>query len=626
MLTLRSRNILKFLASSPSPVKVKELSLQFQVSERTIKYDLDLARSWLAEEKSLQVRLTSRPRLGVALSGDAGSLLKLSYMLNDQDESSPLLHPKERVKHIALELLTNDGYVTLEALSNRTQVSKNTALADLTGAAELLAPWNVELERKAHWGYRVRAAEIKRRLAIEYLILTLLDGCEIALLLQNLGEAETPAPIHKILRRFLLCQEDASRVYRSFSRIVPELRRLGGGLPEERMSVGLLVRLCVSVGRVRSGAVLNEEIPGPGAPGRKLTDELEALFSRLGLPLGKREAAFLTAPFMGGDAPQIEADLAGIVTDLARRVGALSAIPFLSDGELYENLLSHIRDKTARHQYGVIDPNPLLGGVVRYYGALFNIVRQVAYDVFGSIGVLLKDEDIAYLVLHFQASYERRFGKRKFRALVVCGTGRGAAKLLRARLENEIDALHITGCCSVLDLEEALNWQPVDLVVSVLPLDTHLPHVAVSALLSEQNIAQIQKLLDTLARAGDADLQAAAREPLCPAEQMPRPELISQEIIGKGFQLGLALSEAFAPHLDKQAQIGLTLHALLMANRMAFGSPYAEFSRKRRARSPETEALARRARQIVGQYYKNVPESEIEAILHYLKPEKESAT
>lgn len=64
------------------------------------------------------------------------------------------------------------------------------------------------------------------------------------------------------------------------------------------------------------------------------------------------------------------------------------------------------------------------------------------------INVFLTDPNLAYIVLHFQAAYERRNGRTRFRAIVVCGTGRGTARLLKTRLENEIKSLSVLGYCN----------------------------------------------------------------------------------------------------------------------------------------------------------------------------------
>lgn len=630
MLTLRCREILKILLAASSPVNIKELTTAFNVSERSIKYDLGMIRTWLAQETSA-VQLLSQGRQGSYLAGEAQVLAQLPLLMQAHGERCMFLHPKERMKRIALKLLTADDFVTLELLTQSTQVSKNTVLVDLQSVTAFLKTWNIALARKVHWGFRIVTTEMKRRLAIEYLILTLFDDYEIASLLQKLKENRTPELMHQCLCRYLISPQDAAFVYRAFAQIVQNVRRLDAGLLGDRLSVGLLVRLCVSIHRLRLGKTLEikvSTVTERHGVYQTFKEEVTRLFALLLQPVPQQELEFVIAPFLGGAAPQNPVPLEPILMDIIRQVSALTEVPFTADGELYENLVAHMKEKVTRHQYGVIDPNPLLAGIVQYYGDLFQTVRQVCYDAFGAVNLLLEDEDIAYLVLHFQASYEKRFGKQRVRVLVVCSTGRGAAKLLKARLENEFNAMHVIGCCSVLTLEEALAWQAVDLVVSVLPLEIETAHIVVNLRLSKQNITDIRKFLADLQMPETVELTDCGRL----AEQkerllrfafdeakLPQLELMTQEIISKGFQIGLLLNEEFQPYLSAQAATGLTLHCLLMVNRIAFGSPYVEFDHHAHANFLHIENLRERVRRIIKKYEPEVPESEINAILNYFQ-------
>lgn len=630
MLTLRCRKILKKLSSLSLPVKIKELMHEFKVSERTIKYDIETIRDWLTQNNSIEIQLINCSRQGICLSGNLAKMDDLLLKLDNENDCWSL-HPKERIKYIALELLTSNDFVTLGTLAKHTQVSKNTVLIDLVEVTKFLNTWNVELERKVHWGFRVITTEIKRRLAIEYLILMLFDNSEIALLLQNFNEKQLPASIDRILCRFCVQKDDIEFIYHAFQQVIFHTSHDCIGLLRDRVSVGFLVRLCVTLNRLCLSSTLESENLNmmDDISLSPIKEELVRIFQKKGITISSKEMNFLITPFLNVHLLDSKLDLAEIVTKIIQKVTELSNISFIADCELYENLLTHMKERITRHRYSVIDPNPLLGGIMHYYGDLFQLVRQVAYDVLGSINILLHDEDVAYLVLHFQASYERRFGKQRFRVLVVCSTGRGSAKLLKAQLENEFNELHIIGCCPVLELEEALKWQPVDLIISVLPIKVDIPCIVVNVLLNKQNITDIQKLLsgfktvDKVKSFYPAEMPVSIKADKALAyvtenpEELPKLEILSQEIISKGFQIGLLICEEFRIYLNRQAETGLMLHCLLMANRMAFRSLYVDFSRNKKANTPAREKARRRVKEIIGQYYSTVSESEIHAILNY---------
>jgi len=64
---LSSHALLKVILDSPYPLKIKDAARDFQVSERTVKYDLESVRQWLKERN---VVLHSQPSKGLWIDED----------------------------------------------------------------------------------------------------------------------------------------------------------------------------------------------------------------------------------------------------------------------------------------------------------------------------------------------------------------------------------------------------------------------------------------------------------------------------------------------------------------------------------------------------------------------------
>ena len=105
----------------------------------------------------------------------------------------------------------------------------------------------------------------------------------------------------------------------------------------------------------------------------------------------------------------------------------------------------------------------------------------------------LHDGDISYIVLYFRLSYETLFGKTYVRTLVVCSSGISSAKLLMKQLQNMFDVLQIVGCCSIAEVERVVAENLVELIISVLLLQSHLPCVVVQAILQKQDVKPANK-------------------------------------------------------------------------------------------------------------------------------------
>ena len=103
MITITSRclGILEILSEENAPITVKRISAKINVSERTIRYDINLLKSWLNEN-------------GIALS----SIPKKGIFLNDKPAARLLLQEYSRAvinqdllagRHFLVELRIGDG-------------------------------------------------------------------------------------------------------------------------------------------------------------------------------------------------------------------------------------------------------------------------------------------------------------------------------------------------------------------------------------------------------------------------------------------------------------------------------------------------------------------------------------
>lgn len=640
ILTYRCRQILNKVLTAKHPLRIKDLADHFGVSARTIKYDLYTIRVWLQERNNPQIRLETKPNRGVWLEGDAASVAELIGG-GPEEKAAVLLNPGERVKNIALKLLVADDYVTINSLADGTGVSRNTVIGDLPEVERYLKGWSLRLERKARHGLRVTAAEIDRRLVLAYILQSSLSGSDVSRLLQNLARDEAVLPCNwQLSAGFLPAGQAVDWIYNAVRRIANQVQ--GKGL-SERAVLGLFVRMCVAVQRLTTGNALPagtlSDMDGGGRHPlySVIQRECAILADCLGLAIPESEIQYIWLQWLNvfeGDCPGLsDQGQPLVVTELTAQlidgVSRLTGIPFSEDPELFDNLLAHLTDRLAKYQRRILDPNPLITEITRSFSGMFRDVKAACAEILGSFNIFLSDADTAYIVLHFQAAYERRAGRFKYRALVVCGTGRGSARLLKTRLENEIRGLFVTACCSVLELKKALQLYPVDLVISVLPVEINCPTVVVNTIPTQRDIDHIHRVLKDVCRDNSAEASGLflhdsnfleslteTRNSLTPRD-LPLVEALSQEIINQGFQIASLITTQFKEYLTEQAAAGLTIHVLLMVNRLAFNSPYLGLEVDDQPESERISALRRQLTEVLQKHYPGMPDYEITAILRY---------
>ncbi|AIF52755.1 transcriptional antiterminator, BglG [Pelosinus sp. UFO1] len=590
------------------------------------------------------VQLESKPNLGIWLEGEITAINKIRSMLDNEAGVALLLNQEERSKYIALELLINEKFVTINLLAEKMGVSRNTVVADMQRVERLLQNWRIEMERKVHYGIRAVSSEVNRRLALEYVVQSFLNSNEISYILHSIArEYEFPSRVGNVITTFLLEKDQLKIVCQAIGRIAANIKKVGEQYLSDRMLIGALIRFCVVIQRIKTNNGLTAfdttvAIQAKEHPFYSIfSEECAALANHLGTEISDTEIGFIWLQSLGNGMYHNELHhngykqpvVTGITAEIISKVSQCLKVTYTDDTELFDSLLAHLTDKLAKYEYGVIDPNPLVAEVIQSYPEMFRCVKEVCSEVFAEISVFLTDPDLAYIVLHFQAAYERRYGRSQFRAIVVCGTGRGTARLLKTRLENEIKSLSVLGYCSVLEIEQVLKMQPIDLVISVLPINTECPLVVVNSILTQRDIVAIHKVLKKICGTQLEYTQETPEKKHDFSEsfmlmirninvtELPFVESISQDIISKGFQLGMLITSEFKEYLSEQAAAGLMLHSLLMVNRLAFGSPYVDFNYSDQPESKRLAELRCKLINVLGEEYRSIPKSEISAILRY---------
>lgn len=638
LLTSRSREILKTLYESSGPVRIKELASRFQVSQRSIKYDLEQIRFFLQE---FNISLHSQPNKGIWVGDDPSLRNRLRDLLGKYDEKNIFLNQDDRVKRITLELLLQEEYISMHHLSEKIGVSRNTLSSDLKKVELFLRTWNLTLERKVRLGIKVLGFEMQKRLVLESIIQDSIHGDEMLHLAKGVLQKNEPSPVWTVMKQIRLSAEDLKLLYQAMIRIVEESGKKLGFSFSDHVLIGVLIRLSIVVQRLRHNHELNLELMA-SEEARQIRQsefyqmmkvQIQHLADRLQLVIPESEVMYVSLHFVSRSLSLTEKqgtkaetlNVFRITQRLIARTGELLGVSFADDSELTQDLFSHLSDKLVKYDFGILDPNPLTADIIRSYRDTFTSVKQASLEILGGYNVFLRDSDLAYLVLHFQAAYERRTELNRYKVLIVCATGRGTARLLKTYLENEIQNLQVVGYCSVMDVEKVLQQEEVDLVVSVLPIDIDFPVVIVKALPTKQDIVSVIQALEKLqgrkgqllrAKKEDQDVIRTLRANINPHD-LPYAKALSQEVIARGYEISQLIISEFKDYLTEQSAAGLTLHILLMMNRLAFDSPYTDYHQQDGWLSDHSRWIKTRLKEIMTDRNISLTDSELQAMLNY---------
>ena len=503
-LTSRQQALLRFLAAMSGYVSVKDIANQFGYSQRTIRYDLDAVEVWLRDQGGA---LDKRPNAGVRLEAGAALRRRLEDTLA-VGELEKVFSPEERMEAIYYRLLLGEGPVKAEDLAEGLGVSTPTVMRDIREMGQWMEDKQLTVASKKGEGYRLAGREQQLR------------GCLVQALAEGLGSRRaltryslTSRAVERLPRKgqsvAALAARYLSRVdMDALSHLLDYARETLYHTMPENDYIRLLLYLAVLCRRAGAGAMipLDDAPAGPGREGQLAALLTGRLGPRLQIKLGEGETANLArwliscnVKFPPKTDDKLAEQLSSIVDEMLEVLHSYPSydMPDFYRDKLKMNLLAHLRLTIKKYQLQIPSPNPLLVQMKVNYPEIFTVVYRMADLFHRRTGIPLDEDEIGFIAIHIAANVEECNRLRSKRALIVCNTGQGAARVLQSRIRNNIPRLEIRGTLSALDAENMDALSDVDFVISTVALpQLEKPVFQVSPIISAAEIDRISRYLN----------------------------------------------------------------------------------------------------------------------------------
>lgn len=606
LLNIRAFRLLVKLLETSGSVYLKDLSEEFNVSTRMIKYDLEDVKGWL---NTREIELFSQSNKGIWIDCSEEKRLAIIHTLPEIERNDVYLNQEARVGKMILYMLVNTDYITASTFSERLDVSRNTSLNDIKQIDELLQPWKIELERKHGTGYKLIGDELSLRLLFEHLIHADLTNNEIYKIMSGVTcrdlLIEGPMLFADILPLYKVVEKQMARLFASQPKHVLH----------ESDVLRILFRMTISITRMNAGFTMKDYRIIKKADYPNLTVQLmEKVYEQMQYPLFEEEYRYITGD---RDNALNQIDIVKVTKEIIQYVSDIQGIHYHKDPKLYNNLFAHLSLRFQKGEINFTEINPFTKELKKNYSVLFSTIRKACQIYLAPLKISVPDSFISLIVLHFIVSFEKKFNQKgKIRTLYVCSTGRGVARLIKNRVEREIYDIEIVKNCSIMEVDEICIQQKVDLIISVFPIETDLPLVIVDPLPSKRDIETIKRKVQELLHYKNFqfnNLLESTEETIGSQDT----EFISQEIILKGFEINQEIQLAFTDEIGATKKQALMLHIFLMVHRFYFDKQYDNYSSSSN-HSYDKEDI-QKIKEILDVHDLQTHKAEIIAILHYLK-------
>ncbi|MGY3717907.1 BglG family transcription antiterminator [Sutcliffiella cohnii] len=233
---------------------------------------------------------------------------------------------------------------------------------------------------------------------------------------------------------------------------------------------------------------------------------VEAIESRLPITIPMEETLFITLPIAGRRTPtnnrtmadiSITEDVETLLENIMEQVGFNKDV-IKENESFFIDLKYHLTFMLNRLFFGLRLKNPLLTDVKEKYPVAYKMAEIAGQVIETKYELEVSEDELGYIAFYFGvfiAQSEVRL-KRLRKAAVICGTGRGTAKLVSIQLQRLLNENTEIDLFSETEVNEELLHE-YDIAFSTIKLDvqTETPIIFINEIFDERTVSrEIEKV------------------------------------------------------------------------------------------------------------------------------------
>ncbi|MCG8484068.1 MAG: BglG family transcription antiterminator [Clostridia bacterium] len=510
-LSQRQYSILRFLIIKQSPVTAKEIADNFNVSIRTVRYDLDDIEKCL---KKYDIKLIKKNSVGMWINGTDAAVKRIGEeFIEFQDLPYRVLTKDERVKKIISILLEQSNYIPFDQLAEMIIVSRSTVIKDMAEVEAWFNKRHIDIIRKTKLGIKIRCGEKQLRKALIDFINENVDSQSLyTLIKESTPRTALNEDSRQLTKEYIntLFDKDGIKIFQQF---IGEIQKELGVIFSDNSVSTLMIHYGIAVKRVRLGKKIY--MPQEQLEKLKAMNEFKVAQKNIRIlengfngKIPESEIGYIALHLIGAKVAKdpkndelidIYGDEINMIDQYIQKVSTLLGFDLTEDQELRKNLLLHLKPTFNRIKYNMTIVNPILQNIKTFYPIIFNAAKEASDILSDAVSAKIEDDEIGFITMHVGACIERKKREspiRKFRALIACASSIGTSKLLASRINCEFKEIYILDEVSIAELNERIN-DNVDLIITTVPIDNILlkPVVTVSPFLTEKDKIRIRNTL-----------------------------------------------------------------------------------------------------------------------------------
>lgn len=476
--------LIVLLQEANSHISGKELANRLGVSSRTIRnYVKDLNENYL-----IDAEIVNYSNKGYTLEGTITNVKQFQQY-----------EYEERIFLIIKILMEANDWITYEEIGNRMFFSQQTVRNDIIKLNKQMEQRyrRIKIETARFKGIRLEGDEIDKRLYLDSLAnpATLNKNNYIKLLSNYFKGWISPYKLSELIT-FLREMVEKLEIPTDINNLLP-----------------IISYLIISVKRIENGYVISEDIKQFENYNINKTKEYKIAQSLLDFMLGSEDKNVpeLESVFLGMyliserllynpshiSDHYVPTVIKDSVVHVLKEMSIEYDTDFLSDTQLTSGLILHLSKDILPLVFNFQIENSFIKTIKKEFIEAYYIAISFVQLISTELGLLIPENEIGYIALHFASSIERK-NERKVRAVFVNGRSLPASEMLLKTIKGNIEGIEII---QVVEFDHLKNInEKYEVVISPLLLSrvSDIPAFQINEFPTSEEILNLQNFINLI--------------------------------------------------------------------------------------------------------------------------------
>ena len=485
MVKKRYFEIINLVLNSNDEITVKDISNLYNITERSIRYDIDELNVFFQEKNNRDIIEINNNRLKILYSGN-----EIEEIVRNIKVKEYFLSENERVNILAYEIFLVKNEFILEYFTEKYNLSKTTVRYSLKELNKIVDEYSLVIDMNNNKGYKIIGSEVNIR---KYMINILRKY------IKNTKEKNIEYnPLEKIIQKFL----KKSRIEESKNLINKILDYTEKTISDEAFET-LQLFLFISQIRNENGHEIEEDVENKIFLSKtlefiKIKKILEKVKS-----IKEKDIYYFVDFFLGSYSYNLDYSyflnwilIESLIDQFIKLLSDKLGVNLTEDKILRKELLNHIKPAIYRMKNKFKLTESILSEVKKQYMELFVKTKSSLKIISDFINLSFDEDETAFITVMIQRAVMRNNPATLFKKdtyiLIVCGLGYSSSRFLYENINNRFQ-VNIIDIIPFNQLENYNYLEKADIIISTLDFKLDgIDVITVNPIMNEKDILKLK--------------------------------------------------------------------------------------------------------------------------------------